>query len=161
MKTLTLLLTILFIMSGCSSRITPPTQLENSPQITINQGIIKNHHTSVPQDLYLKSQDWRASLSVTKGRYYLPNNKIIKTFYYAHHAYKIKLSGNAKIINKYKRYFQKNGVNATFCLHRVHQKNRYRVDMMFSHLKDDLENLGCGISSSKNIKKAKSPVIQI
>jgi len=161
MKTLTLITIALLALSGCSSRITPPVQLEDNPQTTINQGIIKQYHASVPQDDFLKNQDWRASLSVHKGRYYLPNEKVIKTFYYAHHAYKIRLTGDSRLIHRYKRYFQRNGVAATFCLYPVHRKDKYRVDMIFSHLKEDLEIPGCNTSGSKNMNKATSPVIQI
>jgi len=159
MKTITTLSIILLILNGCSSRITPPVQLEDTQAITINQGIIQNHKTNVPLDIYLTTQEWRASLSVHKGRYYLPNNKMIKTFYYAQHAYKIKLTGERNLINRYKRYFKRNGVTALFCLNPVQRKDRYRVDMMFSHLKDDLTHTGC--SAGKNIKQAISKVIEI
>ena len=161
MKTLIVITIVLLALSGCSSQITPPVQLEDNPQTTINQGIIKKYHVCVPQDEFLKSQDWRASLSVHKGRYYLPNEKVIKTFYYAHHAYKIRLTGDSQLIHRYKRYFQRNGVTAIFCLNPVHWKDKYHVDMIFSHLKEDLEIPRCNTFKSKNMNKATSPVIQI
>jgi len=163
MKQITLLAAALLFMNGCSSKLPEPVQLEDNQGTTINQGIITNHYSGVPQDVYLKNQDWRATLSVNKGRYYLPNEKIIKTFYYAHHAHKITLTGNSSLIRKYQSYFQRNGVTARFCLKSINRKNRRHVNMMFSHLKDDLKNVGCSSNANKNknISKALTPVIEI
>jgi len=161
MKKITLLAAALLLMNGCSSKLTAPVQLEDNPSTTINQGIIAKHHSSVPQDIYLTSQDWRARLTVHKGRYYLPNKKVIKTFYYAHHAHKILITGEHSTIKRYKDYFMRNGVTAQICLNPVHRKDARRVDMTFSHLKEDLTTVGCPCVGVKNIERATTPVIEI
>lgn len=147
------------VFNGCTSHLTPPVQLDNSPAMTINQGLLKVDRNNVPQDIYLSSHEWRARLTVHRGRYFLPNNKLVKTFYYAHHAYRIKLTGDRKIIKSYKYYFQRNGVKATICLNSIKRRDKYRVDMSFSHLNSDLEMQGCG--NGKDIVPATSKVIDI
>ena len=160
MKTLTLLTTTLLLaLNGCGFSPTPPVQLDDSKATTINQGLLKRDSNNVPLDIYLTSQDWRATLSVHRGRYYLPNNKVIKTFYYAHHAYRIRITGDKRIIRSYKNYFQNNGVRSAICLNPIKRKDRYRVDMVFSHLSTDLNITGC--PTGKEMKPATSRVIEI
>jgi len=160
MKQIIIVLAALFF-SGCTIQMKQPVELERDTlSTTINQGIIKRGTNKVPLDVYLTSQEWRASLSIDKGRYYIPNNKMVKTFYYAHHAYRIKITGDSNLIRKYKNYFQRNAVTAKICLEPIHRRNKYRVDMIFSHLYSDTE-LDCEASTNKDVEMATSPVIKI
>jgi len=160
MKQQTIFATTIFLLllNGCGS-LTPPVQLENTRATTINQGLLKQDKNNVPLDIYLTKQNWRATLTVHRGRYFLPNNKLVKTFYYAHHAYKIKLTGDKKIIQSYKNYFRQNGVRGAICLNPVIRNDKYRVDMTFSHLNSDFSEIGC--HNGKDTQRATSRVIEI
>lgn len=110
---------VAFLFTGCS-KPPKPVQLDGGSAITINQELITLKTKNIPQDQFLKNNNWTYNLSFNKFRNELiPNNMVVKTFYVAHNADKIVIIGAKNVANEYKNYFLENQVKGEIKIHEV------------------------------------------
>jgi hypothetical protein len=130
------------ITTGCGMKPTPPVQLEKNDSENINFELLKhlNETNTVPKDTYLSSREWIYRQYVTPSRYYFPNERMIETFYLAHHANVIYIYGRSSTIKRYKKYFQNNQVTARIILRSEKRKN---VRIIYNHKMNVYKNTTC------------------
>lgn len=103
----------ILIFIGCS-RPPEPITLDSSPKLTINESLITQKLQNVPNDPFLKNNNWAYSmyLSPIDNNTLIRNDLVVKTFYLAHNADKIIIAGFEPTAQKYKKYFVDNEVEA-------------------------------------------------
>ena len=149
------------ITTGCGMKPTPPVQLENNDPKNISFELLKHldEKNTVPLDAYLESREWVYRQYVTPSRYYFPNERMIETFYLAHHANVIYIYGKAGTTKRYKKYFQNNQVAARIIL-RSEKRNNVRI--IYSHKMNVYESTTCcAYHGKKTGKKPHSSVANI
>lgn len=113
MKIKLLSLCMALLVIGCSKPPEPIT-LDDGSAISINQNLITKKLSNVPQDPFLKNNNWTYNiyLSPVDKDTLIKNDLVVKTFYLAHNADKIIILGFEATALKYKNYFIQNGVRA-------------------------------------------------
>ena len=161
MKKYLLIAITAFITTGCGMKMTPPVQLEKNDEKNINLELLKHldETNTVPKDVYLSSKEWIYRQYVTPSRYYFPNERMIETFYLAHHANVIYIYGKRNTIKRYKKYFQNNQVTAHIILH---SEKRNNVRIIYNHKMNVYESTTCCEYHGKETgKKPRSSVTKI
>lgn len=128
------LLTLFLI--GCSTTPPPPVHIDSGSMIrTINQGLIDTRDYYVPNDPFLKDNNWDYQILTHKvGDEYFKNDEIIKAFYVAQNADEIIILGKESLIKDYKQYFRANGVRAKIELRPLNYRfDKGLVNILFFH----------------------------
>ena len=127
---------IILLLTACSDKLPPPVQLEKTPAQTINYKLLETPKNVVPKSVYLNQNYWDSKMVIHKHtKYYFTNDKIIKAFYLAHHANKIQIQGDKKLIQRYKNYLRRNAVTAKIVLkpNPYYQRKSNKVTLYFQH----------------------------
>lgn len=102
------------LFAGCSSKAPDPVRLDGGSSVTINQNLLLRKDRVVPQDPFLKENNWTYNIHAKKqaGGELLASDQVVKTFLLAHNATKIIIVGSEAIGLEYKNFFISNGVTA-------------------------------------------------
>lgn len=103
----------IFVFTGCS-RPPEPITLDSTISLSINQSLITKKLQEVPKDPFLMNNNWSYNLylSPIDKDTLIQNNLVVKTFFLAHNADKIIITGFEPTAQKYRDYFVKNDVEA-------------------------------------------------
>jgi len=162
MKTIILSTITLVLLVGCSSKFNHPIQLKHNlvgENISIN--ILSEKKRYVPKDKTIKDKNWHyKQINNNKHGYFFDNEKLIETFYLAHHATHIYIRGNQKRIMQFKKYFINNQVTANIELIPLHGKNQITID--YFHITPSLnKELNQNAKNNKELLRAASQAIEI
>ncbi|AHE95274.1 Cag12 family protein (plasmid) [Campylobacter fetus subsp. venerealis cfvi03/293] len=134
-----------FLFIGCSSKAPDPVRLDGGSDITINQNLLLRQDKSVPQDPFLKSNNWTYNIHAQKDTdgSLLKNEQVVKVFLLAHNASKIILVGSNQIAREYEAYFRANGVTAPIEIQPVSSINLQKnlVNILFFHKADTKDQI--------------------
>lgn len=124
---------VLFIACGAP---TPPEVGFSSKEIVINNTLLNDKYSFVPQDRFLRQTSWMYSLELSKeNNNLIKNDMVVKTFLLAHNADRMIIIGYEYLIKEYKEYFQANGVVADIYLQPIIEdiENSNKVKILFFH----------------------------
>lgn len=140
MKPTVVLVPLLVLMAGCSSKAPDPVKLDGGSNITINQNLLLRHENIVPKDPFLQTNNWTYNIHAQRGSdgELLKNDQVVKTFLLAHNATKIIIIGADEVSTEYRNFLRSNGVTAEIELQPVSsiEMSKDRVNILFFHKKD-------------------------
>lgn len=139
MKNFIVFTALVLLFTGCS-KPPKPVELDSGSNVAINHNLITNKVYSVPQDYFLKNNNWTYNvyLSPVDENTLIKNDLVVKTFYLAHNADKLIILGYGPLAQKYKNYFIENGVKAEIEIRPLdlisHRKDL--VNVLYFHTKE-------------------------
>ncbi|AIR81562.1 Cag12 family protein (plasmid) [Campylobacter fetus subsp. venerealis 97/608] len=126
-----------FLFIGCSSKAPDPIRLDSGSDVTINQNLLIRQDKSVPQDPFLKSNNWTYNIHAQKSidGDLFKNEQVVKLFLLAHNATKIIIVGSDQVVGEYEAYLKSNGVTAPIEIQPVSSINLQKnfVNILFFH----------------------------
>ena len=104
---------VVLLAGGCAKKV----ESVNGSIDTINNALLEQKYDFVPNDPYLKGQNYAYEMFLSPaGKYLIQNSLVTKTFLLAHNSQNIVIIGESSLIEKYKNYFIENGVKANIYL---------------------------------------------